>query len=100
LPIEHSAYGIDSQRIQARIATAGRVIVSLRALPRRELAIESYREAGSCHARAVTRIDDRKAVLESVFVQLGALFSVEHVEVRGTMFDGTKVRELIRRGAR
>lgn len=48
----------------------------------------------------MTRIDDRKAVLESVFVKLGALFSVEHVEIRGTMLDGTKVREIIRRWER
>lgn len=97
LPIEHTAYGIDAQRVQARVVSAGRVLIRLRALPSRELAIESYRdELRTCQARAVTRIDGQKAILESVFAQIGVL-SVESIRLQGRTLFGQPVREVIRR---
>jgi uncharacterized protein DUF4833 len=97
LAIEHSAYGIDFQRVQARVVTAGRVLIRLRALPSREVAIESYRDAfRSCQARAVTTIDGQKAILESVFAQVGAL-SVDWIRLQGhTLYGQQPVREVIR----
>ena len=97
LAIEHQAYGIDSQRVQARVITAGRVLVRLRALPSRELAFESYRdELRTCRARVIAQIDGRRAILESVFARVGAL-SVDSIRLQGKLFDGTAVREEIRR---
>jgi hypothetical protein len=97
LAIEHTVYGIDSQRVSARVVTAGRVSIRVRALPTREVAIESYRdELRTCQARAVTQIDGEKAILDSVFAQIGML-SVESIRLNGRTIDGRQVREVVRR---
>lgn len=97
LEIERSAYGIDSQRVQTRVVTAGRVLVRVRALPSRELAIESYRdELRSCQARAVTQIEGQKAILEFVFAKVGML-SVDFIRLNGHTLDGRPVSEIVRR---
>jgi hypothetical protein len=97
LAIEHNAYGIDVQRVQARVVTAGRVMIRLRALPSRDVAIESYRdEMRMCQARAITSIDGQKAVLDSVFAQVGML-SVDWIRLQGHTLYGQPVREVIRR---
>jgi hypothetical protein len=50
----------------------------------------------TCQARAVTQIDGQKAILDSVFAQIGAL-SVESIRLNGHTMDGRPMREVIRR---
>lgn len=98
LPIEQTAYGIDSQEIQTRVVSAGRVLVHIRALPSREVAVESFRDShGICQARAMMLINGQKSVLDSVFAKIGIL-TVESIQLRGQTFPGGQpVNELIRR---
>lgn len=97
LPFEHTAYGIESQRIDARTSFAARVLLRMRALPDRELAVESYRDDnGACRARAMMLIAGQRAMVRSVFAQIG-LLSVEYIRVTGLVPDGRTVQEIIPR---
>jgi len=91
---ERPAYGLAEPRHIERQASGGRVQLSLRALPARPVMVELFRTGASCGARAIVAIRKQAAMLTSVYVDVGLLFSVNHVVVRGLRFDdGTPIEE-------
>jgi hypothetical protein len=93
---EQPAYGLTPPRSIEQTGVGSRVRISLRAFPERLLTVETQRQAASCAARAVTTIQKQPAMLISIFVQIGFLFSVEYAVVRGPrLSDGAPVQEKI-----
>ena len=91
---EQPAYGLMPPRSVERTASGGRVRVSLRAFPERLLTIEVQRAGTGCAARALTTIHKQPAMLNSIYVQIGFLFSVEYAIARGVRLpEGTPVQE-------
>jgi hypothetical protein len=100
LDLEQPAYGLSEPRYVRDTASGGQIRISLRALPRRPLIIDVFRSAGHCAARTVIAIDQQAAVLTSIYVDIGFLFSVNYALVQGIrVADGRLVQEKIRRGA-
>jgi hypothetical protein len=96
---ERPAYGIAQTR-QTRPdqqdTTGGRVEVRLRAIPKRPLVIELFKAGTTCGARALVSIHKQPAVLTSVYVDMGALFSVNYALVRGIrVADGQPLQEKV-----
>ena len=74
----------------------GRVLVRLRALPSRPIAVETGRRDDGCVATATTTIGGRSATLESVFVKLRWPFGVDHLVLVGrSVADGRTVQERV-----
>jgi len=93
---EQPAYGLRSPRQVQRAASGGLVRVSLRAFPDRPLDIELLRTARGCGARAILTIGGQPAMLSSIYVDIGFLFSVNYALLRGTRAsDGRAVQEKI-----
>jgi hypothetical protein len=91
---EQPAYGLTPPRAIEQTPTGGRVRVSLRAFPDRSLSIETQRQGATCQARAATTLQNQPAVLNSIFVKIGFLFSVEFAIARGLrLSDGQPVQE-------
>jgi hypothetical protein len=91
---EQPAYGINRPFWVKSEAHGGRVRVSLRGFPDRPLIVESFRVGDQCRARALTTIRQRSALLRSIYVALGFLFSIDHVVVHGlTVPDGQPIQE-------
>ncbi len=94
---EVPAYGIAEQAVLDRTEHGGRVRVRLRALPGRDLLVETTEDGSTCAARAVTAIDGVPARLESVFAQLRWPFGLDHLELTGhALGNGRVVRERFR----
>jgi hypothetical protein len=93
---EQSAYGLTEPRwIRLRDA-GGEIRIGLRGFPDRTLTLETSRVEGRCTARARTQIGGRDAVLLSIYVKLGFLFSIDYVLVRGVRIeDGKPVQEKV-----
>ena len=93
---EQSAYGLTEPRwIKAR-DQGGEIRIGLRGFPDRPLTIDTYMSDAQCRARARTTIAGQDAVLSSIFVQIGFLFSIEYVLLRGTrLADGKPVQEKV-----
>jgi hypothetical protein len=95
---EQPAYGLATQGVEKRTENAGRVVTRLRALKERPVTIDTFEEDGRCAARAMTEIGGQPAVLESVFVQFGALWSIRHIVLEGRSLQGDQpVKEIIQR---
>ncbi len=93
---ELPAYGLNPPRSIERSENGGRVMLSLRGFPERVLTVETYHDASGCHARALTTILKQPAVLDSIYVKIGFLFSVDYAIVRGQrLADGSPVQEKI-----
>jgi hypothetical protein len=93
---EQPAYGLTPPRSIEQTDTGSRIRISLRAFPERALTVETQRQSASCAARAVTTIQNQPAMLNSIFVQIGFLFSVEYAIARGLrLSDGSPVQEKI-----
>jgi len=93
---EQPAYGLRAPRQVRRDASGGLVQVSLRAFPDRPLSIELLRTPAGCAARAVVQIAGQSAVLASIYIDIGFLFSVNYALLRGTsMRDGRALQEKI-----
>ena len=93
---EQPAYGLRSPRLVRRHTTGGLVRVSLRAFPARPLSIDVLRTASGCGARAIVTIAGQPAVLSSIYVDLGFLFSVNYARLAGVrVSDGQPVQEKI-----
>jgi hypothetical protein len=94
---ELPAYGLTRPRFIKRTETGGSVGIGLRGFPDRAITIETFRTAqGRCLAHALTRIKKQQAVLRSIYVELGFLFSVDYVVVRGVALpDGHPLQEKV-----
>lgn len=93
---EQPAYGLRAPRLVQRNDSGGLVRVSLRAFPDRPLAIELFRTQSGCGARALATIAGQPAMLSSIYVDIGFLFSVNYALLRGLrLADGRALQEKI-----
>ncbi len=93
---EQPAYGLTEPRYVKRSEAGGEVRIGLRGFPDRPLLIMTFREGAACRARAFTSIAGKPALLQSIYVELGLLFSVDEVIVRGLrVADGKPVKEKV-----
>jgi hypothetical protein len=93
---EQSAYGLTEPRWIKPRDQGGEIRIGLRGFPDRPLTIETYMSEAQCRARARTTIAGQDAVLSSIFVQIGFLFSIDYVILRGTrLADGKPVQEKV-----
>ena len=93
---EQPAYGLTDPRSVRRDQNGGEIRIGLRGFPDRALTITTFLEGGKCRARALTKIRKQPAVLTSIYVDLGFLFSVNYVIVRGVrVADGVAVEEKV-----
>jgi Domain of unknown function (DUF4833) len=93
---EQRAYGLGEPRFVRASASGGQIRVALRALPERPLFIDTFRQGKSCAARTQITIAGQPALLESIYVDLGFLFSVNYILLHGVrVADGAAVSEKI-----
>ena len=98
LPREEPAYGIAEQRVIERRADGGRLLLRLRALPDRPIAIDTVSHDGTCEVSATTSIGGAPATLHSVFAQLRWPFGVDYLQLDGrSVLDGHLLRERLAR---
>jgi hypothetical protein len=91
---ELPAYGINRPHWIKQYDDGGRMRISLRGFPERPLILETYQRDARCRARALTKIKDQSALLRSIYVALGFLFSVDYVVVHGLrVADGRPIQE-------
>lgn len=93
LAIEQPAYGLSSQRVFKRDDRGGSVQVTLNALPKRAIVIESKAVGTTCAANASAVVGGVQATLASVFVQLRWPFGVESLLLSGWDSGGHPVGE-------
>jgi hypothetical protein len=95
---EVRAYGFGEQRVLPREGGAGRVALTLQALPGRPIVIASAAGgAGACLANATTTIGGVPAFLTSVYAKLSWPFGVDSLTLSGrAVADGREVRERVR----
>jgi hypothetical protein len=94
---EVPAYGLASQRAERR-RLGGHVALTLNALPRRPIVIDSEPGGAGCVAQATAAIGGVPASLSSVFVQLRWPFGVDYLLLAGrAIADGRFVREQVSR---
>jgi hypothetical protein len=91
---EQVAYGLTEPRYVRSTPEGGQIRIGLRGFPARPLNVETYREGASCVARALTTIQNQPAVLSSIYVKIGFLFSVDYALLRGLRLrDGARLEE-------
>jgi hypothetical protein len=91
---EQPAYGLSAQRVVKRREEGGSVLVTLNALPKRPIVIDSTAVDSTCTAVARASIGGVPASLGSVFVQLRWPFGVDYLLLLGrASWDGHAVRE-------
>jgi hypothetical protein len=91
---EAPAYGF-VQTTVLRDRRGGRVMVTLNALPKRPIAIESAPAGAACAATAKTTISGTPAFLTSVYVQLRWPLGVEYIMLWGGAANGLVVHERV-----
>lgn len=93
---EQPAYGLTEPRYVHSTETGGEMRVSLRGFPDRPLTIQVWKMGSVCAARATTNIQGAPAMLQSIYVKIGFLFSVDYAIVRGLrLTDAAAVQEKI-----
>lgn len=93
---EVRAYGFAGERVMAREAQGGRVLVLLAALAQRPIVVETLASGSTCVATATTAIGGVPAALGSVFAQLRWPFGVDSLTLTGrALADGHVVRERV-----
>jgi uncharacterized protein DUF4833 len=91
---EAPAYGFLEQRTLQRNERGGRVLLTLNAMPKRPIVVDSAVAGVACTATASATIDQVPASLSSVFVQLRWPFGVAYLVLSGSASsDGHMVRE-------
>jgi hypothetical protein len=91
---EQPAYGVAEQRVLTRGPDGGTVQISLRALPREPIVVESHRGPRGCETRARTAIAGVAARLYNVHAVLAWPFGVSRLVVTGwALADGHVVRD-------
>jgi hypothetical protein len=94
---EVRAYGFVEQRVLAREPGAGRVAVTLQALPGRPIVIASTAAGAACLASATTNIGGVPAFLTSVYAKLSWPFGIESLTLSGRgVADGRELHERVR----
>jgi hypothetical protein len=93
---EQSAYGLTRPRKIELGEAGGKVHIGLRGFPDRKLEIQTFRGKSSCRAWAMTLINRHAAVLGSIYVELGFLFSIDYVLLKGVRIsDGSALSEKV-----
>jgi hypothetical protein len=95
---EQPAYGLSEPRYVRPNSngSGGQIRVSLRGFPERPLIIDIFRQGTGCAARTQTTIQHAPALLTSIYVDIGFLFSVNYAILRGVrMSDGAAVQEKV-----
>ncbi len=87
---EQQAYGIVSERVLPRGDAGGRVEITLRALPKRPVVVETRPRDGLCEAWSIVTIAGESGYLYNVYVKLG-LFGVDYLLLSGWATDRTRV---------
>jgi hypothetical protein len=91
---EVPAYGVSEPQRVDRAERGGRVVFTLKALPKRAIAIDAAPDGAGCIATAKIVIGGTAAALTSVFVQLRWPFGVDYLELSGRAIpDGRRLRE-------
>jgi hypothetical protein len=91
---EQRAYGLNDPRSITQLATSAEIRISLRGFPERPLVVQVFRAADRCVARTVVQIQGQAALLQSIYIDLGFLFSVNYALLRGVRVqDGQSVQE-------
>jgi len=95
---EQPGYGLGAQQILTRTNRGGTVSIQLRAWPDRPVRIELFRASTGCAARAMLDIQHQPAVIQSIYIDIGFLFSINYAVVRGIRLkDGQPIQEKLRR---
>lgn len=93
---QQRAYGFSKPRSITRTEQGGDIRIAMRALPDRVLRIATFMQDGQCRARAFTPINGQPAVLTSIYVEIGFLYSIDYIMLRGVRIaDGAKVQQRI-----
>jgi hypothetical protein len=93
---EQPAYGLTRPRFVEQKDEGGTVSIGLRGFPDRSIRIETFRDGNTCRARALTKIGGQVAVLHNIYVELGMLFSIDFVIVKGLRLpDGRPIQEKV-----
>ena len=93
---EQRAYGLNEPRSIKLLETSAEIRISLRGFPERPLIVQVFRAASGCVARTVTQIQGQPALLQSIYIDLGFLFSVNYALLSGVRVqDGQRVQEKV-----
>jgi hypothetical protein len=93
---QQRAYGLSAPSSITLAEQGGDVRIRMRALPDRLLRVTTFRQGDQCRARVFTPIKKQPAVLTSIYVKVGFLYSVDYLELRGVrVADGAAVHERI-----
>jgi Domain of unknown function (DUF4833) len=92
---EVPAYGVAQQRATT-VDGGGRVTLTLSALPRRPIVVDTHAGGDGCVATATTEIGNAPARLSNVYVKLRWPFGVDYLLLTGrSSSDGRTVRERV-----
>lgn len=95
---EQRAYGLSEPRYIHLTLNTAEIRVGLRGFPERLLIVQVFRFGQGCGARTYTTIQKEPALLTSIYVDIGFLFSVNYVVVHGVRVrDGQPVEETVDR---
>lgn len=93
---EQRAYGLNEPRSIKLLDGTAEIRISLRGFPECPLVVQVFRVADRCAARTYTQIQRQPALLSSIYIDLGFLFSVNYAIVRGVLVqDGKAVQEKV-----
>jgi hypothetical protein len=93
---EQRAYGVNEPRSIRQLASSAEIVVSLRAFPERPLVVQVFQAEGRCMARTVAQIQRQAALLQSIYIDIGFLFSINYAMLTGVRVqDGQRVQEKI-----
>ena len=93
---EQSAYGLTRPFSIKRHSQGGEVLIGLRGFPDRRIRIQAFESEKGCRARAVMSIRKQPSVLSSIYIELGFLFSIDYVLIRGVRIaDGRPLSEKV-----
>ena len=96
--LDRTVYGIDGQWVLKRGTDASKVLMTLKATPKRGIAILTRRRDGKCRAESIATIEGRPARLESVFVHIPGFLKVDWIDIRGSdVATGASVVERVNR---
>ena len=82
--LDRTVYGIEGQWILKRTADESKVLMTLKATPKRGIAVITRKRDGKCVADSIATINGKPAHLESVFVHIPGFLKVDWIEIKGT----------------